>query len=86
MKWEQQSIKSLREKLGLTQVEFARQLGCRQQTISEWELGIYVPGNAYGRLLDFISEGALKSPIANEVEKRIGEHALGARQVLSALD
>ena len=38
-------------RLGLSQDEFAELLGCRQQTVSEWETGIYLPGNAYGRLL-----------------------------------
>ena len=51
MTWDKDSIKELRLKLGLTQTEFAYKLGCRQQTVSEWELGLYVPGNAYGRLL-----------------------------------
>jgi hypothetical protein len=29
----------------------AEGLGCRQQTISEWELGMYGPKNAYQKLL-----------------------------------
>jgi hypothetical protein len=35
-------------------MEFAELLGCRQQTISEWELGLYAPANAYGKLLSQI--------------------------------
>jgi DNA-binding XRE family transcriptional regulator len=53
--WEKESIKKLRRELRLTQVEFAKRLGCRQQTVSEWEQGIYIPANAYGKLLDFFS-------------------------------
>ena len=51
MEWDSVRVKQLRLRLGLTQAEFARELGCRQQTISEWEQGIYKPANAYGRLL-----------------------------------
>ncbi len=51
MIWDKEKIKNLRVKLGLSQAEFAHRLGCRQQTVSEWELGIYLPANAYGRLL-----------------------------------
>ena len=52
MTWTKEAIRDLRLRLGLTQSEFAFKLGCRQQTVSEWELGIYAPGNAYGRLLE----------------------------------
>lgn len=58
MGWDKDSVKALRLRLGLTQIEFAKKLGCRQQTISEWEQGVYLPANAYGRLLDFIQETA----------------------------
>ena len=51
MSWDQQRVKQLRQKLGLSQAELARELGCRQQTVSEWELGLYAPANAYGKLL-----------------------------------
>ena len=54
MTWDQQSVKQLREALGLTQSELARELGCRQQTVSEWELGLYSPANAYGKLLSHL--------------------------------
>ncbi|MCC6276371.1 MAG: helix-turn-helix domain-containing protein [Oligoflexia bacterium] len=88
MNWDQNRIKELRQRLNLTQAEFARTLGCRQQTISEWELGMYIPGNAYGRLLDLMAQGALRSndDSKNEVEKRIGEQVMGAKQVLESLD
>jgi len=33
------NIKKLRTKLGMTQVEFAKWLGCTQITISKWENG-----------------------------------------------
>ncbi|MBK9293158.1 MAG: helix-turn-helix transcriptional regulator [Oligoflexia bacterium] len=53
--WNKETIKLLRKKLGLSQSDFALALGCRQQTISEWELGLYEPANAYNKLLDMIS-------------------------------
>ncbi len=56
MIWDNERIKELRHKLDFTQTEFAEILGCRQQTISEWEQGLYLPGNAYGKLLDQLSQ------------------------------
>ncbi len=50
--WNSEKIKKLRKSLGLSQAEFAHRLGCRQQTVSEWEKGMYLPANAYGRLLE----------------------------------
>src|SRR3989344_8045936 len=46
-----ESIRRARKARGLTQAELAEGLGCRQQTISEWELGMYGPKNAYQKLL-----------------------------------
>jgi len=56
--WNKETIKKLRSDLKLTQVEFALRLGCRQQTVSEWELGLYAPANAYCKLLNLLAEGA----------------------------
>ncbi len=58
--WDKDSVKKLRQSLELTQIEFAELLGCRQQTISEWEQGLYVPANAYGKLL---SQIRVRAPI-----------------------
>jgi len=44
--------------LGLTQEEMADELGTRQQTISEWETGMYQPRGASSRLLSIIAERA----------------------------
>lgn len=57
--WDKETIKNLRVKLLLTQCEFAKRLGCRQQTVSEWEVGMYVPANAYCKLLDFLAQNSL---------------------------
>ena len=51
-KWTADKIRDLRWRLGWSQTELARHLGCRQQTISEWETGLYAPQNAYSKLLD----------------------------------
>ncbi len=42
----------------LTQQQLAQELGTRQQTISEWETGMYRPRGASGRLLSLVAERA----------------------------
>lgn len=49
--WDAENIRRARKTRNLTQAELADGLGCRQQTISEWELGMYAPKNAYQKLL-----------------------------------
>ena len=44
--------------MGLTQKGLANELGTRQQTISEWETGMYRPRGASARLLTIIAERA----------------------------
>jgi len=51
-------IQALRHHLGLTQRELADRLGTRQQTISEWETGMYKPRGASATLLSIIAERA----------------------------
>lgn len=57
-KWDYQRIRALRRHLGLTQHQMAEELGTRQQTISEWETGIYQPRGASATLLSIIAERA----------------------------
>jgi DNA-binding transcriptional regulator YiaG len=57
-RWEAGSIQALRRHLGLTQTELSEQLGTRQQTISEWETGIYQPRGASATLLSIVAEEA----------------------------
>ena len=40
-------IKSLREKLELTQAEIARQLGISRAGVNAWEMGLSVPSTQY---------------------------------------
>lgn len=54
--WSAESIAELRARLGLTQAEMADALGVRQQTISEWETGRYLPRGASVRMLQFLAE------------------------------
>jgi len=56
--WDSNRVRALREHMGLTQQEMADQLGTRQQTISEWETGMYQPRGASSTLLTMVSERA----------------------------
>ena len=56
--WDREHIQALRHHLGLTQREMADRLGTRQQTISEWETGMYKPRGTSTTLLSIIAEQA----------------------------
>ncbi|MBI2856415.1 MAG: helix-turn-helix transcriptional regulator [Chloroflexi bacterium] len=56
--WDADKVRALREHLGLTQRQLSEELGTRQQTISEWERGIYRPRGASRTVLRFIAERA----------------------------
>jgi len=56
--WDKERIQALRRHLGLTQQEMADRLGTRQQTISEWEVGMYQPRGASSTLLSMIAKEA----------------------------
>jgi len=56
--WDGDSIHALRAHLGLTQRAMADELGTRQQTISEWEKGMYRPRGASVTLLSIVAERA----------------------------
>jgi DNA-binding transcriptional regulator YiaG len=56
--WDARRVRALRRHLDLTQDDLARELGTRQQTISEWETGQYRPRGMSGRLLSLIAERA----------------------------
>lgn len=56
--WDRHAIKALRLQMGLNQVQFAEELGVRQQTISEWETGAYAPRRAMAKYLTIIAERA----------------------------
>ena len=54
--WDGQGIRALRQHLKLTQARLAEELGTRQQTISEWETGMYKPRGTSATLLTIVAE------------------------------
>lgn len=56
--WDATSIRRLRDYLDMTQQEMSEELGTRQQTISEWETGMYQPRGGMNRLLTLVAERA----------------------------
>jgi len=68
-KWNKDEIKALRQHLGFTQAELAGELGTRQQTISEWETGMYQPRGASATLLSIVAEQS-KFSYGEGVDKR----------------
>lgn len=56
--WDSDSIRALREHMGVTQSQLAELLAMRQQTISEWETGAYSPTRASAKALTRIAEDA----------------------------
>jgi len=56
--WNSDSIKALRLQMGLTQSQLAEELGVRQQTVSEWENGMYEPTRATSKHLGMVAEKA----------------------------
>jgi len=54
--WSKEEVKALRQHLNLTQVKLAEELGTRQQTISEWEKGMYRPRGTSTTLLSIVAE------------------------------
>jgi len=64
--WDKEKVHALRKHLGLSQVGLAQELGVRQQTISDWEQGIYQPRGASSTLLSIIAE---RSEFGYETQK-----------------
>jgi DNA-binding transcriptional regulator YiaG len=54
--WDSQQVRALRRHLGYTQQQLSDELGTRQQTVSEWETGVYQPRGASAKLLSLIAE------------------------------
>ena len=64
--WNDGMIKALRQHMGLSQGELANELGVRQQTVSEWETGVYAPSRATSKHLGLVAE---RAGFAYDVEK-----------------
>ena len=56
--WGGADVQALRKHLGKTQAALAEELGVRQQTVSEWETGLYRPRGASATLLTRVAEEA----------------------------
>ncbi len=56
--WNDGMIKALRQHMGLSQGGLADELGVRQQTVSEWETGVYAPSRATSKHLGLVAERA----------------------------
>lgn len=56
--WDADLIKSFRQQMNWSQADLADQLNMRQQTISEWETGIYAPTRSTSKLLTLVAEKA----------------------------
>ncbi|MFC2072975.1 helix-turn-helix domain-containing protein [Chloroflexota bacterium] len=69
IQWDSEYIRALRHHLGLTQREMADRLGTRQQTISEWEKGMYTPRGTSSTLLSIVAERAKFEYKATSTEK-----------------
>lgn len=63
--WDAGRIKALRKHLKLTQAGMAEQLGARQQTVSEWEIGQYQPRGTSAKLLSIIADRSNFKYLAN---------------------
>jgi len=56
--WDARTVKALRGHLAMSQQRMAEELGVRQQTVSEWETGMYRPRGTSSTLLNIIAERA----------------------------
>ena len=54
--WNDKEVVGLRYRLGLSQAEFSKRLGVRQQTVSDWETGQHTPKGASVRMLSMLAE------------------------------
>lgn len=56
--WDATKVKALRDHLGLTQTDFAEELGTLQQTVSDWECGNHYPKGTSVKILNLVAEKA----------------------------
>jgi len=71
--WDARTIRALRSYLGWSQSALARDLGIRQQTVSEWETGMYRPRGASVTILSLLARTAgFDASIAGQIAKEAG--------------
>ena len=75
--WDKEKIRALRRHLKATQEEMAEEMGTRQQTVSEWETGLYRPRGASKKMLSILAE---RSRFQYETE--VGDREPGAESGL----
>ncbi len=56
--WNAAMVRALREHMDVNQAELAQILGVRQQTVSEWETGVYQPTRGRSKHLTMVAEKA----------------------------
>jgi DNA-binding transcriptional regulator YiaG len=56
--WDATSVRALRRHLDMSQQQMSDELGIRQQTISDWELGYHRPRGGMAYLLTIVAERA----------------------------
>ncbi len=56
--WNADSIRALRRHMDMSQQQMSEELGIRQQTVSDWELGNHQPRGGMARLLSIVAERA----------------------------
>jgi hypothetical protein len=56
--WDSALVRALRHHLHMNQAELAQLLGVRQQTVSEWERGVYSPTRSRSKHLTLVAEHA----------------------------
>ena len=76
--WDAGRVRALRQHLNVTQDELAQRMGTRQQTISEWETGMYAPRGMSERMLGMMAEQAGFTYEAGNQEQGTGNEEPGA--------
>ncbi len=56
--WDADLVRALRAYLGVNQSGLANILGVRQQTVSEWEKGVYAPTRSRSKHITMVAERA----------------------------
>ena len=77
---EAQTIKSVREALGLNQLQFAQLLGVHPMTVSKWERGVTAPTDYQGAFMSQFQAAAKNKIVRDELK-----NVLIAAGVIAAL-
>ena len=69
MKWDEEKIRALRNKLELTQPQFAELLGTSRESISYWETGKRNPSSISQNFLSLIAEKISVEEVKEKIKK-----------------